>query len=269
MTTLAQMALRVARLVTDVLESTATAGNATTITDTERLVQQNQWFDKGTVWPLTGNNAGKVAVVSSFAANVLTFPTLTLLCAAGNRYAVARAHYPYDQIVSAIQSALDETFIVSEAVSDPAADVVGDGTETTFAIPGSRTGIVKIEMEDPQDDTNTYPSSHWKEDGSNVIFSPGYAPLDDWIIRFYYRAQHSTLTAYADTISAQVHEEWLRWKAAEYLLYWGVGQYGNAAEYRIEERLNRVLNHQKERKLRARNPIFNIQTAGARTQVYP
>jgi hypothetical protein len=261
------MTLRVARLVTDILESTATAGDATTITDTARLVQQNQWFDRGTIWILTGNNAGKVGVVSSFGSNVLTFPTMTLLNAVGNRYAVARSIYPYDQLVSAIQSALDETWVLTEAVSDPAADVVGDGTETTFSIPGSRTGIVKIEIEDPNDDTNTYPSTHWKEDGSNVVFSPGYAPLDDWIIHFYYKATHSSLTAYSDTISAQIHEEWLRWKAAEYLLYWGVGQFGNAAEYRIEERLNRVLNHQKERKLRARNPIFNIQTAGSRTQV--
>ena len=41
MTTLAQIALRVARLVTDVTDGIATAGDTISLTDTTRLTQQN------------------------------------------------------------------------------------------------------------------------------------------------------------------------------------------------------------------------------------
>lgn len=261
MTTLATLTLKAAEIVTDVYRGTATAGSTSSLTDATRLTQQNQWFDRGTLWLLSGDNAGDAQIVQSHAAGVLTIPTLAAAIGAGDLYAVARASYPWHQLVAAVHGALSETFVVSEAVSDPPADILGDGTTIAFDIPTGYSHVVKVVLEDPGEEENTFPSSHWHEEDGSVIFDYGYAPLDDWVIHIYCRADHPTLSDPSSDIDPQINEEWLRWKTAEYLLYWAVGVYGTAPEYRIEERLNRVL--AKSKGLYPRKPLVIFHSAGS------
>ncbi len=72
-TTLAEMALMVAREVANVIQGTATDGDQTSLTDTVGLQHPNATWDKGTAWILTLAHAGKVLPVKSYATNKLTF----------------------------------------------------------------------------------------------------------------------------------------------------------------------------------------------------
>jgi hypothetical protein len=213
------------------------------------LIQGNQFFDRGTLWILSGANAGKVVEVLSYASNQLTFADLgDDPIEAGDRYAVARAIYPLPILIASVNDALNETFVIDEAVDDNGDPLTytGDGQLLDFELINGERRITNIELQDPNNTEHTYPSSHWRERSGHLIFASGCAPLTDWIVHVYTRQDH------------QISDEWLRWKAAEYALYWGVGTYGEQKEYRIEERLNRALG--KLKTLRARIPMITLQS---------
>lgn len=255
MTTLAAMTLRVARLVTEVVEGTATAGTTTSLTDTGHLIQSNQYFDRGTLWILSGEHAGEVLTVESYAGSKLTFASIgATSIAIGDRYAVARATYPYPILVGSVNDALKETFVVEEAEDT----YIGDGQTLVFELAEGANRICMVELEDPNNAQHTYPSSHWKERSGNLVFASGCAPLTDWIIHVYTRQDHPDLPNDTLLINAQISDEWLRWKATEYALYWAVGAYGDAKEYRVEERMNRAMAVLKT--LRPRMPVFVLQS---------
>ena len=113
MTTLAEITLKVAREITEVLPGTATAGDATYLTDTVNLTQQNAYWDRGRVWLLSGTHSGKTAIVTGYSANKLTFATFSTSVGTP-RYAVARDIFPYRQLQQAVNSALDEIRVLSE-----------------------------------------------------------------------------------------------------------------------------------------------------------
>jgi hypothetical protein len=81
MTTVFDISLRVAGQVTDVLHGLATAGAATSLTDTMNLVQNNQYWDKGTLWIRGGTHSGKVKNITGSLGNKVNFATLgSVLC---------------------------------------------------------------------------------------------------------------------------------------------------------------------------------------------
>lgn len=258
MTTLAEITLRVARLITDVIEGYATDGTDTSLTDTDNLTQINQYFKQGTVWMLSGANAGKVLKIKTYATNRVTFGvTLDDAIAADDRYAIAKGVYPYQRIVGAIRDALLETYVIKEAVSDPPVDITGDGETLVFTLPEGASQVVAVELEHP-DTHHKYPSHHWTEREGSLIFDTGIPPFKDWIIHPYTRQDHPELIADDDEIDPEISIEWLRWKAAEYALYWAVEAYGPVAEYRVEERLNRVL--AKSKGLLSRKPLLLVRS---------
>lgn len=263
MTTLAQLTLRLARIVTDVLDGEATTGATTSLTDTVNLVQNNQYWDRGTLWILSGTHAGKVLAVTGYVSNKLSFASLgATAIAAGNRYAVARAIYPYQVLVSKLHAALDETYVIADGSPvAPTADITGDGETLSFALPAGVSRLARVEIEDTTTTPATRsPSHHWEERDGYILFQPGYAPWDEYTIHPYYRTAHTAMTLATDTLSTQINAEWLVWKAAEYVLYWGVQTYGDAKEYRIEELLNRVLAKQKG--MYPRKPAMIVKTSG-------
>jgi len=84
MTTLASATLELARLVTDVITGVATGGSGTTLLDTART-EVDDYLTNGTIWFLSGNNAGKSALISDWdlATKTFTFVTPGAACAAG------------------------------------------------------------------------------------------------------------------------------------------------------------------------------------------
>jgi len=258
MLTLADITLAVARIVTpeNIISGTATAGTTTSLTDTVNLTTPTAYFDKGILWIQSGTNSGKVLTVTGNLSNKLSFTAITDAIAAGDRYSVARPIYPYNQIKAAIMQALDETYVEGED-----ATLTGDGTTLEFTLPTGVWDVKRVRIEHASYPEDCYISSHWKEQTGKIKFDYGYAPDDDFSIRLYFRDQHPQLTAATSEIDSEIDTNWLKYKAAENLLLWGMGVYKGATEYRIEERMNLVLAQQKKLTPRRGGPDVLVRTA--------
>jgi hypothetical protein len=370
LTTLFDISLKVVQLVTDVLDGLATDGSATYLKDTLNLTQNNQYWDKGTLWIRSGTHTDKVVNVTGFLNSKLNFNTLgSALCVlqvetatvlgtvtgngnatvivtaaglngspktlsvavlnldsasdvggkirtalnadsdilnfftvggsgatvsltskvavandttlnisiangtctgltaaptstnttagvAGPEYSVIRAAYPWRQIVSNIRQALDETHVTGDDDT-----LIGDGETLEFTLPTGVYDIKRVEFERVAWEERL-PSHHWKEINGAIRFDYGYAPVDDDVIHLIYRDQHPALSTYATVISDEINLEWLKFKAAEKLLIWGLGQYRKDPEYMIEERMNIVLNNLRGKSPRRDAPEIMMHTAG-------
>lgn len=261
MTTLLDISLKVAKEVMDVVEGTATGGSTTTLADTVLLANYpDDYFNNGRLWIKSGTHTGEIYTVSDFTTStgVVTFAAVVGAIAAGVRYSIARNTYPWDQIVSAIQRALDSTWVTGIDST-----LEGDGETLEFTLPTGVYDVKRVELQDTAiSNSERNNSTHWRETSTGKLrFDYGYAPRDGYTIHVYYRDQHAELTDYSVVISNEINVEWLKWAAAQELLWWGVTMYGQQVEYRIEERMNKVITMLKGKTPR-REPDIIIHTAG-------
>ena len=242
MTSAFDIALKVAKEVMDVIEGTSTSGSTTTLADNVLLADlPNDFFNGGRLYIKSGtNNSGSVFAVTDFTTStgVVTFATITNAIVAGQRYAIVRNSYPFDQILSAIQRALDDTWVT--AID---ATLTGDGETLDFSLP---TGVFFVTEVELTDTSSTPPeihiAHHWREKHNGKLrFDFGYAPDDDFTITVYYRTPHAEIATGSTTINNEIDIEWLKYRAAQELLWWGVSMYGSQVEYRIEERMTKVM----------------------------
>lgn len=261
MITLAELTLAVARTITpeNIVTGSATAGTTTSLTDSANITQAQQYFDKGILWILSGDHAGKVLHVTGHNGNKLSFAAIDPAIATGVRYAVARNLYPYQQIRSAIMQALDETHV--ESVDET---LTGDGETLEFTLPAGVRNVKHVYTLHPTDTTGRYDSisNHWKERDGKLKFDYGYAPYDDYKIRIIWRDKHYEMVDHDDEINPEINTEWLKHKAAEYLLNWGMGRYGAQAEYRIEERMGLTMERLRRLTPRLGSPDIVIRSGG-------
>jgi hypothetical protein len=167
MTTLAEIVLKVAREVTDVMDGAATSGATTSLTDITNLIQPNQYWDRGTLFIKSGTHTGKALPILGYASSKVTFTSLGLVPVAVNdRYALMRGVYPWNQIVTAIVQALDSTHVTGTD-----ATLTGDGSTLEFTIP---TGVYNIKrVEFIRDSAERLVSNHWREVSGKLRFDYG------------------------------------------------------------------------------------------------
>lgn len=254
MPTLFDIALKVAREVGDVMDGVATAGTTASLTDTEILIQPAQFWKAGTLFIKSGTHLGKALYVTGYDNHTLTFATQTGAIVSGDRFAVMRGIYPFNQIVTAVNQALEFTHVNAED-----ATLIGDGATLEFTLP---TGVFNVKRVQFGRNTEILTSNHWRETGTKLRFDYGYAPVDGDTIRIVYRSLHNELSASSDVISNEIDREWLKFKAAEQLLWWGVSVYGNVPEYRIEEKMNKVIAALKGKQPRRDAPDIVMNTGG-------
>jgi len=369
MTTAAEIGLRAARIVTDVMDGTATTGTSTSLTDTVNLVQPNAHWDIGTLFILSGTHAGKAVMIKGHVGNRLSFDTLgSVLCVhqvetatvvgtvtgdgnatvivtaagmnnspktlsvavlnlddasavggkiraamnadsditnyftvggsgatitltpkiavandttlnisidngtctgltaaptsanttagvAGPRYAVMRGVYPWAQVMSAMQQALDMTHVTGIDST-----LLGDGETIDFDLPAGVYNLKGVTF--TRDAYTRLASNHWKEFNGQLRFDPYYAPVDGDTINIIYRKPHDAITSYSTTINTEIDQDWLTYKTAENLLWWALGVYSSSAEHKIEERMNRVMAALKGRTARRDGPDIVLKTSG-------
>jgi hypothetical protein len=155
-----------------------------------------------------------------------------------------------------VNGALDEVRVL-----EVDATLEGDGETLEFSLPAGISNVDHIEIEeDGTTPARKSPSHHWLEKGGKIRFDYGYAPADGDTIHLWYKTYHDEMSAYSDTIHEDVNEEWLKWRACEHALYWGIKQYQNASEYRLEELMNKAMERQKG--LLATPISFRLRTAG-------
>lgn len=176
---------------------------------------------------------------------------------AGPRYAAARGAYPWEGVLASIQTALDKTHVTGEDET-----LIGDGVTLEFSLPAGVYDVKRVEFERPSVTGYQSISTHWQEKMGKLRFDYGYPPVDDDIIHIFYRKEHDAISAYGDTIHAEINRDWLVLEAAKELLFWGAGMYGDKNEYMIEQRLNKVLNELNGKSARLGGPDVIVRTGG-------
>jgi len=148
--------LDTARLITTVLESTATSGTTTTIGDTN-LTASTGTYNGGTAWLLSGSMAGQYVPVKTNGVNTLTLAgTLSGSVIAGTQYAVADAQFPTWDLKQAVTQVLHRTDIPA---SGSAVAVAGIAT-----LPTGASNIKRVY------DSTKKENMHWTEMDGAVRF---------------------------------------------------------------------------------------------------
>lgn len=223
LTTLWDATLELARTLSQATEGTATGGNATTVVDTLRS-EPNAYFNGGTIWLCSGNNIGKSTTITTWDLPTVTFthPTLTLLNAVGDRYAVASKEYPRWELIQA----------VNDAIASMGHLPVTDITLTTVAhqeaydLAAATRDIKRVEiatnLTSPYDYQIQY---HWREYEGQLVFDTGFEPdSSSYPMRITYMGAHAALTADNNAISQYINMNSLKWRAAIHALRWKVSR---------------------------------------------
>jgi len=238
MATLASATLDLARTLAncDVIEGTATGGSATTMvdaafpltTDTSNTAPAADRFNGGTIWILSGDNAGKVRQVTDWAVSTqqgtATFLTMTSSVASGNDYALCDWTYPYYALKMAVNAALRSIGDIGQ---------INTATTTTsnqinYDLPASVYNVKQVwEARSTSSPYGYKLKKHWKEIDDDIYFLDGTQPLStDHILKLCYEVPHAHLDDDTDTISTYIHKDWLSWEAAVHAYRWKLGREG-------------------------------------------
>ena len=229
--TLFDLTYRTARELGIVTEGTATGGSATTIIDTVERTEAEHHWKGGAVWILydalgTGvSPQGKYGVVTAFASDTSTItfsPTATDAVAAGDRYAVGKAAYPLNAIISAVNRALSEIKIVTYDTTT--VDAVASKTEYSIAV-AANLDLRQVWLQTQLNDAN---DNKWAEllnwrvqrvgAGTADLLVFPYQPCALYDVMLVYAAPHSPLYVYSDKLADNVDYRRVIYKAAYYLL---------------------------------------------------
>jgi hypothetical protein len=223
MTTLYNATLELSKILQNTPESLATGGSLTTLLDTARL-EVADYFDKGTIWFMSGNNAGKSAVIDAWSGQTFTFSTQALACAAANRYAAASAEFPRWLLIQKINEAYRKLAEVSE---NKTLTTVADQEEYTLP-----SGVYNVKRVDIATYTSTpyYWGRHmrWTERDGKLVFDHDHAPAESgYLIRLLYQIAPAELTGDTGTISDTINIDRLIWNAAVEALRWKLAMIGS------------------------------------------
>jgi len=219
MTTLADATLQLAKCLEIVTESVATGGSATTVIDTT-VSEPNDYFTNGTIWILSGNNAGKCAKISGYVGStgVFTFATMTLLNAALDRYAACPPDFP--------------TWLLRQKVNQGIRNMGGLLTFDTsltsvtaqlvYNLPATVRNVKKLEVANVKTSPLAYAdyTGRGREKNGTWEFTPGGEPEGGYTIRLTYVPETTLLTADTDTLNLYYNLNRLGWEAAVEALRW-------------------------------------------------
>lgn len=242
MTTLAGATLALSRVLGNTLEGVSTGGNATTLVDAAQS-QPADFFTGGTIWFLSGANAGKSAVITAWdpVTHTFTFAAPGGVCAAGNLYAAAPLDFPRYLLVQALNQAL--VSLGPALTFNTALVVVAD--QESYILPAGVEHVVSVEI--AQESTAPYlyqPHYHWTEDAGALRFDTDLAPglgVVGYKLRLGYIPYSITALALdADLVSPALHPDLLSWLAAVHALRWRVSRQGGDEPW-WNTRLNEAL----------------------------
>jgi hypothetical protein len=203
MTTLAQAMLEAARFVGIVHEGTATGGSTTTLVDTA-LSFGSGYFNGGTLWVLSGDNAGVCTpVVSQHANGTITISTQASACDSGNRYALATDKFTKAMLQQAVNYVLRRLDVTDIDTAHSASDGVA-----------TLSGISNVRRVYTVDGDSKIRNFHWKEIDGKIVFDDSSLAetLEIWYVK-----SHGELSSDSGEIADDVHLDCLIASAAVYL----------------------------------------------------
>jgi len=213
MTTLFDITSIVAELCTDQhFNGIASVGNNSSLTDTVSIPSvPDNWMIGGTIWFLSGLNAGHSAVISANSLGTFTFPAQAQSCAAGDKYEVCRSTFNQGLLIRAVNQALVDMGLVINIDST----LVGVLNQIEYTLPAGVGDVRRVE-------NGTLPSLvrnyHWTEYNGKLRFDYNFQPAALDTIAVYYKDPHPVLSLDTDIISGSIQPDYLKWCAAVYAL---------------------------------------------------
>lgn len=208
MTTLAEAILEAADALGPIYRSLAQTGSDTTHIVDELLEAAPSALEHGTVWFLTGPNAGLTRSIQSQGSGSVTFAALGSGVAAGNAYAVSAQ--PRRLLVDAVNKALGDLGEIT--LKDDTMDTVAGTLE--YTLPTGVSNVVKVCLLDL-----SYPDSEYQITRFEILNTGKLQLLDDplapYPIRLYYNTRHPQVVDDDDELMPGIVLERLKWEAAE------------------------------------------------------
>jgi len=230
MATLASATLDIARIITRVIEGTATGGSTTTLVDAafpykpdRASVPANDYYNDGTIWFLSGDLSGKSAVITDWARaaaqGTATFATQTA-SASGAQYALCDLTYPRDVLRQAVNDALSS--IGGEDLYNTGLTTVAD--QMNYDLPAGVYNVIKLEIASSTSTPYNYveiPANLWQEVNDDIYFAERHQPtLAGYTIRLTYRVPLTALSADTGAVPDLYDPNWVKWAGAAYCYRW-------------------------------------------------
>jgi hypothetical protein len=213
MTTLFDVMLAVARVVTEVVDGTATGGSTATLIDTGRLHPDDYW-NQGRVWMISGNNASMSRLATDYvnASGTWTTAAFPLANAAGNQYAVSGAAYPKEALAGAVNLALME---MGKVTMEDLTSLTGVTNQLEYSLPAGVSNLRRVMTGTAPD---YYVNQHWDEVNGKLRFGKAFTPQQGEEILLFYAGKHPSVNADGDVVNELLPMERVVWGAALYAL---------------------------------------------------
>jgi hypothetical protein len=199
MPTTAAVLLEIAKALRCLSYGTATGGSSTTLVDLSAS-RPTGYYDRGTIFFLSGNNAGRTAVITNWNATTHTFTFVTpgAACAIGDEYAALDPRYPRSLLVDALNRALVE--IGPFATNNTSLTSLVDTVD--YALPSGVYNVLRVERA-----TATAAPYGWKihyqwREVNGRLYFLDHAPAEGYLLRLWHEAPH--LRAITDDMMSDV-----------------------------------------------------------------
>lgn len=216
MPTTAEMLLKIAECLLMPRYGAATA-NGAGFDDLEdaTLDEPDELFNGGTIWILTGRNAGMTRQITDWDLATHTFTVAPILpdpIFIGDQYAALDARYPRDLLVGALNQALQE--LGPFDASNIALTTI-DG-QLTYALPAGVSNVKRLQYSLETVPPYTYgPPDHWWEERNGTLYiSPNHLWDAGCNIRLWYEAPHTRVYQDTNTVTDAIHPMRIAWQAA-------------------------------------------------------
>jgi hypothetical protein len=218
----------------------ASAGSKTSLTDTLLRLEDDDYWNGGTIWILnaTGvNPEDEFAMITDFASGVFNFNTLTAVVANGHRYAASEAKFPYDILMDAVNLAISQ---YRYPRIDTSLTVVSAQTEYTLPsdVQHGRLREVYVSTQADSDDRRFIKVGEWwtvdNGSGQLLIIPPNLET--GATLRLDYDLVHTDFDEGTDTIYEILEPKYIIYRAAEFMLLQQMYD-GDEWPY-LEERMN-------------------------------
>jgi hypothetical protein len=214
-------------------------------------LDDNDIFNRGTVWITGGTYAGTMRMVKDYS-QTGTDPaitgTITIVgnalagaVADGDTYSVARSDYPLDVLKRSINQALQELPPIPQYHND--SDFVTVANQLEYTLPTGVQGDIIHSLEMAASTTTPWwfvKKGDWWHDATKLYFHSRAAPQTaGYRLRLMYSARPTDLSADSDACTDLYNPALIVWKAAVIAAQWRVDETEGADEHAVRA-LNRA-----------------------------
>lgn len=233
--TLADILLKLAQNLKGLRYSTATAdGSSTTLVDSY-MDEPDDYFNKGTIFFLSGVLAGKTAVITDWdeTFHTFTFQDTGEAPLTDVAYAVFDANYRRDAMIQAINQALSELAPFPTITEDVTFLTVAK--QEAYELPTGVTDVRQVYIATSTTAPYNYMENvGWHVNGSTLYFDMNTPSTSGFIIKLLHEEAHDYVSDDDDPIMDCIHPDLLAWTAAVHALITRTGVSENSEPHTKE-----------------------------------